>query len=186
VRALQRRPAVGSLGRRGDRRGDGGFTLPELLAVVAIFSVVAALGAHAMAGSTRAQATQGLARSIQYLLQRARAEAVSDGFQRRLSCVAAGCTLQVASSAGMGVPGAWTDAGPAVQSGPSCSIYAVGPMVSLGGAPPAGAGATATVVLYPDGTATGATLYLADLDGGNRIKLFVFPATAMTRVGSGW
>jgi prepilin-type N-terminal cleavage/methylation domain-containing protein len=172
---------------RRRRTLQSGFTLPELLAVIAIMTLVGAFGAHAIAGSTRAQETSGLARHLQFQMQRARAEAVADGYQRRMNCSAAGCRLEVATTPGMDPPPSWNNGGDVVDGGTQSAIWAVLPSLALAGAgPSAVAGGSSLIGFFPDGTATAATLFVADINGGNTVRIFLFSATGMARVGSGW
>jgi prepilin-type N-terminal cleavage/methylation domain-containing protein len=164
-----------------------GYTLAEVLAVVAIAGIAAALGAHGIAGSSRAQSTAALSRSLHFAMLRARAEALGDGTQRRLNCLAGGCRLEIAGARGMGAQGAWSDGGLAVTTGPSARICSVEPATLLGpSVPSTPLGSGSTIVFFPDGTASAATVFVADRNGGNPAKVYVFAATGMSRMGTGW
>ena len=82
ARPLHKRPDMAT------RRSQAGLTLVELMVVVALFSSLASMGAFAVSGTTRGQEVVGMARRLHFGMMAARAEAASDGFQRRWSCTA--------------------------------------------------------------------------------------------------
>ena len=80
---------------RRPRRRANGFTLPELMAVVAIVGVMGAVAMATLNGASSGQNAAALARSLQFAMMNARSSALSDGAQHRLSC-----TLAATSYAG--------------------------------------------------------------------------------------
>src|SRR5262245_12647206 len=88
------------------RGGMGGMTLIELMIVVAIVGVMSFAAIFALAPSNNAKSSAALARSLQFVLQRARTDAVNDNRQRRILCDTAvkKCTYLIANAQGMGAP----------------------------------------------------------------------------------
>jgi prepilin-type N-terminal cleavage/methylation domain-containing protein len=164
-----------------------GFTLVELMMVVALFGVMAALGAYAIAGTTRAQETAALSRSIQFALLQARADAVGDGYQRRLNCSARSCTEEMATSPGMGTPAGWKSAGSTIVAGRQGQVWAVDAATEIAQTNPAGPIAqSAFAVFYPDGTAAPSTVYVCDQGCVRHYKVYVFSATGMAHLVDRW
>jgi prepilin-type N-terminal cleavage/methylation domain-containing protein len=164
-----------------------GFTLVELMVVVAMFCGFAALGASAIAGSSRNQETAGLARAIHMGMLSARSTAVADGFQRRWTCISTGCFRERAATSGMGAAAAWVNDGENVSAGRQGQVWAVDNATdltpkSLGG-PLAG---SASVTFFPDGTASASTVFVNDVNNAHRYKVYVFSATGMARMVDQW
>ena len=105
--------------------GTKGFSLVEVMVVVTLFAITSAFGAWSLAGSTRSHSTSALARGIHFMMQDARSSSISDGFQRRLRCQAAGCKLEIATSRGMRTPPGWTAAGHELTVGRAALLWAV-------------------------------------------------------------
>lgn len=176
-----------------------GMTLVELMIVVVIVGVMSAAAMFALSGSTHAQNAANLARSIDFAVQRARSEAVSDNKQRAITCdppsaSSPRCTYKIANATGMST----VDFTNATQ-------YATDGIISYGkhakvhnitkstdyNANKAGSAMSSatTIVFYPDGTADRATFYVADTNAsktGNQYKVYVYPGTALARLVSNW
>jgi prepilin-type N-terminal cleavage/methylation domain-containing protein len=179
--------------RRRARRS--GFTLVELMTVVAIVALMGAIAMATMGGVGNGQNPAALARSLQFAMMGARTAALSDGFQHRLECVAqtvnSYCLVEKAGQAGMGAPTSWTQEA-RINAGSHAIIWNITAQTDVGPQTPTQVtGVSEYVTFYPDGSAdpTGKTIYVADSAGtntANHYKVYVYSATAMARLVNQW
>jgi prepilin-type N-terminal cleavage/methylation domain-containing protein len=183
-----------------------GFTLPELLTVVAITGVLAAIAMFSLSGSGNDQDAAALARSIQFAMLRARNAALSDGSARQLRCGPSvssstltvsfpGCSFWVATNKGA-APAGWTEESYNVQASSHALIWNI---TANSTDSAASAGATpmtsnASITFYPsgtvttlgNGTATGATVFVCDKTTSHRYKVFAFRGTGLSKLVNTW
>jgi prepilin-type N-terminal cleavage/methylation domain-containing protein len=190
--------------RRRPRRAKG-FTLPEIMAVVAIVGVLGAVAMATLNGATSGQNAASLARSLEFAMMNARSSALSDGTQRRLNCTlsasgawASYCDVEKLCLAGMnpvtsGCSPAWNRQ-VRIPFGSHATVWNVTDTTDYA-ANNAGStqvsGVSKMVTFYPDGSAdtTGKTVYVADTNGankGNQFKIYVYSATGMSRLVNLW
>jgi Tfp pilus assembly protein FimT len=166
------------------------------MAVVAIVGVLAAIGGLAIGRSNRAVKSSALARSLHLALLEARSEAVSDGFQRRFLCASStSCAIYIATTRGMGTATWSATAISKVSGNNDAVVWAYDPQTdntSVTPAPGPLAG-TAEIIFFPDGSAsgtagavTGATLFVSNSTGKSPYKIFVYPATGLSRLVDSW
>jgi type II secretory pathway pseudopilin PulG len=185
--------------------------MPEILTVVAIMGVLAAVAMFSLSGSGNDQNAAALARSIQFAMLRARTEALSDGAARQLRCGPtipstticnngicsfSGCALYMATTKG-NAPIAWTDEGNNVQASSHAWIWnitATVPDIATN----AGASqmtSNVNITFYPTGATTtgasnvaptGATVFVCDKTGGHRYKVFAYAGTGLSRLVTTW
>jgi prepilin-type N-terminal cleavage/methylation domain-containing protein len=174
-----------------------GFTLVELMVVVAIIGVLASIGIFAIAPLTNAQNAAAIARSVQFELARARQEAVGDNKQRQLSCAAATsgkgnvCTYYIAHTTGMGTIAQWDKAGDVINTGSHAQIWNIATVTdnaASGGSSGSKMSAALTVTFFPDGTASAATVYVCDTQAtpGHKSKVLVYPGTGLSKLVDKW
>jgi prepilin-type N-terminal cleavage/methylation domain-containing protein len=182
--------------RRRSSTRPRGFTLPELLTVVAITGVLGAVAMFSLSGYGNGQDAAGLARSIQFALMRARAEALAENYPHTLSCTVLGtsqsCTLSTAADMGL-------------SNAPSLDVIQAGTHAYLWNITSScdqttnNAGATQmsgnkVITFNSDGTITnpsgtrsgGTTFYVSDKNGANKYKVYVFGGTGLARVVNNW
>ncbi len=176
-----------------------GFTLPELLTVVAIVGVMATTAMFALSGSGNDQNAAALARSLQFLMLRARNEALSDGVARRITCTPAandgGCTYAMATTKGNS-PSAWSDAGDNIKVSSHAWIWNITatPNDTAAHAGTTQATGTFDITFYPtgvvttggNGTSTGATVYVCDKTVQHKYKVFVYGGTGLSKLVTTW
>jgi prepilin-type N-terminal cleavage/methylation domain-containing protein len=199
---------------RPRRRTHSGFTLPELMAVIAIVGVMAAIAMAALGRSGDAENAAALARSLQTAMMTARSATLSDGIQRRIACTPAtalvktSCTVSKYSLPGMAplTTGTWI-AEQRLDASSHATVWSVTKTLDVTTSNAGGTQATSFTSLYfrPDGTicdalsssttpnpctySTGMTFYISDTVGtntSNQYKIYVYPTTGMPRMVNRW
>jgi Tfp pilus assembly protein FimT len=189
--------------------------LPELLTVVAITGVLAAVAMFSLTGAGEGQDTASLARGLQFMMLRARNEAMSDGSARRLVCSPAstaglsnsgGCTYQIGNIKGNS-PTAWNDDGNNLPVNSHAWIWNITSsagtyLTSYNGfgdtAAHAGAtqfSSTVNITFFPNGAVstgtspvnpTGVTVYICDRVQKHKYKVFAYPGTGLSKLVDTW
>lgn len=175
-----------------------GFTLPELMAVVAIVGVMAAVAMSAINGSSSGVSAGALARSLQFSMMNARSQALSDGFMRQLNCTLAAssyngfCNVEKCTVPGNAACTTW-NVEQRINFGTHATIWNLTNSTDAATSNAGGVQATGVKVITfkPDGSSdtTGKTIYVADTNGSNKsnqFKIFVYPGTGMARLVNIW
>ncbi len=181
----------------------GGFTLPELMAVIAIVGVMGAIAMATMSRSGDAQNSGALARSLEFSMMNARGSAISDGFMRRLHCnmapTLAWCTIDRSLTSGMNPSTAtsnWTTES-RINSGSHATIWSVTNSTDVTGQSPTQISSSYKEVYFrSDGSVgntttniNGMTVYVSDVNGtnaSNHYKIYVYSLTGMPRLVNQW
>jgi prepilin-type N-terminal cleavage/methylation domain-containing protein len=170
----------------GMRRG---FTLVELMVVVAIIGVMSGIAIFSLSVNNNGKSSAALARKVQFIMQRARIEAATDYRQRQIYCDPATrtCTYRIADVAGMGTP-AFTNSIDAVDWGRYAQVWNITTTTDLTTNNGTQMTTAKTVTFYPNGTATAGTVYVCDTSNAttNHFKVFVYAGTGMARLVDQW
>jgi prepilin-type N-terminal cleavage/methylation domain-containing protein len=169
--------------RRAQNRG---FTLVELMIVVAIVAVVSTLAAPLF--DENDETVDGAAGQLTAELDNARLRALADHHWQRLVVAGTTLSLQEGNSVGMVAPTLWTQTY-GTQLPSVVQVVAIGPTSAFnptGSAPAAGTGLAAGVTFQPDGSSVARTIYLADTQGRGNERLVVFPTTGVVLTRQGW
>jgi prepilin-type N-terminal cleavage/methylation domain-containing protein len=175
-----------------------GFTLVEMMGVVMLIGLIAAIGAVKLQRRDQENAVAGLSRELFARAMEARFLSLSSGCQAELALDPQDTnhdgqvgTVALATQPGMS-PATLTFGQPSdgVAKRRDAHLNAIAPGTSLGGAQPAGPAVADALVFYPDGTVRlrsapsvlGATLYILDTNGQHPYRVAIFGSTGFARV----
>ncbi len=178
----------------GPPRRTGGFTLVELMIVVTIVGVLAAVAGYGFSRQGRALNAGAFARGIHFAMMRARAEASADRRQRQLSCTSTLCQYLSATTTGMATPAQW-NVESKIVAGSTATLWGfmqdaqyqnVTPSTPMTG--------THQITFFPDGTAVAdntspphsGTFFVGDVDQKQLYKIYVYHATGLSRLADHW
>jgi general secretion pathway protein H len=154
--------AVGGAHRKGGR----GFSLVEILVVLAVISVIASLSLPSVSALSRRHGAESAAREMLLTMRRARWQALSSGWPARIVIsprTVESPTRYVVEGDGAG---GWLPAGETRSLAASVGLAFTGP---------------STKYFYPDGTCSMGSIILTG-DGGARWRLSLNPATGRARL----
>jgi prepilin-type N-terminal cleavage/methylation domain-containing protein len=168
------------------RARDRGFTLVELMIVVAIIAVVTSLAATVFDEDD--ETVDGAAGQITSELDNARYRAMADHHWQRLVVTGTTLSIQEGNSVGMVPPTLWTQTY-ATDVSSVVQIVAIGPTSAYdptGSAPTVGTGLSTGVTFSPDGSSVARTIYLTDRENKSPERVVVFPTTGVVLTRQGW
>jgi Tfp pilus assembly protein FimT len=163
------------------------MTTVELLVVVSILAILAAIAVPAIRSSSYGGGVPGFAYQVDGLIDEARMRAVATQRWHRLVVEAGQLTLEQASNEGMDAPTEWAEIRPLNPPG-SVEVLALGEVTTLdpGPAPTPGNKLGQAVLFSPDGSASAATIYMQRPGGQDPMRVTVVRATSASYVYSGW
>jgi type II secretion system protein H len=177
---------------RGAVGGQGGFTLIELMVVLAIVGVLTATAVIMIKPHQYASTTKGFAEAIGSVLDQARERAVAThAWQRIVFDADSGVTAYQAPVTGFTKPddADWVYVSALVRPSTKVEVVSSDPVIHLDpgvSLPAEGAGLPVTLDFAPDGAAQPFTVFLADEPRQKKVRVVAFRATGSVMVLDGW
>jgi prepilin-type N-terminal cleavage/methylation domain-containing protein len=179
--------------------GEAGFTLTELMVVVAILAIAVGVAARISSKSPRGDKAAAFARSLVLTAHEARQAALTLGQPTRLRVVSA--STQLVSERFDSLSGTWVTLGGAVQAPNGVQLCDTAATPVLTASSPTcptttdsricfGTNGRVTVTTTdtcnPSSAGTGATLYTQTLNGAQQYKLVLYRLTGMPKIMDRW
>jgi prepilin-type N-terminal cleavage/methylation domain-containing protein len=164
--------ASGSI--RRSRDAQRGFTLTELMAVVAIVGILAAVSVAHVAKASYNAGARGYSQVVLGGIEEMRLRATATRRWQRMRILGQGIVHEEAATDGMGEPTAWVKLR-TILAPRDVTIVATSPRthpVDGDGVPAEGAGLPAEIRFSPDGSAQAITVFIADRSDRRRVTVF--------------
>jgi prepilin-type N-terminal cleavage/methylation domain-containing protein len=184
---------------RSASRGRAGFTLTELMVVVAILAIAVGVAARVSSKAPRSDRAAAFARTMVQSAHEARQAALTFGQPTRLRVVSA--SSQLVSERFDSVSGTWVTLGGVIQAPGGvqlCDTAATPVLTTSSPACPTTIDSrvcfgtngrvtyTTTDTCDPSSAGTGATLYAQTLNGAQKYKLVLYRLTGMPKIMDQW
>ena len=173
--------------RSAVKHRQGGFSLVELMTVMAIVGVLSTIAMVTMNPGKNANAVEGYADMIAARFDIGRQRAQATGRYQRMELTTAGLFHYQATTTGLAAPAAWeliyTMYAPRDVA---IHAYEAVPQLSAGQTPAAGLGLPANLDFSPDASSTGSTVYVGNTSDDQRSRVVVYGATAAVHAYDDW
>jgi prepilin-type N-terminal cleavage/methylation domain-containing protein len=182
---VKRRPRATSSAAVNPERG---FTLMEMMIVVAVIGLLAAAAIVFVKPGQFAGSSRGYAHQIAALVEGVRQRAVASRTYQMLEVHDDQVLHYQGATTGMTMPTDWNLIGttPALHGVVIASASDRTHTETDDGVPAAGAGLPATIYFPPDGTASPATIFVTDEQDANRARVAIYRATASAYAFNEW
>ena len=165
--------------------GQSGFTLTEIIVSIAILGVIATIAISADSEDTAT--TSASADHVSSELEGVRLRAMATRRWHRVTVDDRGGVIDEATTTGMIAPTAYQQINQFSLPRQSV-VYAASSSTAIadGASPSDGENLPIEILFGPDGSASAATIFLANRKGGSPIRIAVFASTGYARTYEGW
>lgn len=167
---------------------ESGFTLTELMVVVVLIGVLSALALASISTQRHADTASGFGDQIVAEAETARMRAAATRKWQRMDVRSTGIYFWEATTAGLSAPTSWVYVESMSVPGhiKIASFDAATHLQSNDGVPAEGAGLPGAIDFSPDGQATAASVFIADDNNRDKVRVIVYRASGSAHKRGGW
>ncbi len=169
-------------------RNASGFTLVELMVVITLIGILSALALASMSTQRYADTASGFAEQVVAEAETARMRAAATGKWQRMDVRSEGIYFWEATTKGLATPTDWVYV--ETMSVPGhiqvASFDATTHLTTGSSVPAVGANLPGAIDFSPDGQATAATVFIADENARDKIRVIVYRASGSAHKRGGW